>query len=149
MQGATFEESVEDWDAQITKLFHDWLRDCYSTYVLIYRKLTGSDWPIAKEECERRALRAPASNDDKSDTEDKENADSTAPTTTAKTAATEKKRPRAKKALASTSVQEVDGSDDDAKNVTWQKGCCSSRQTVLTAISRTHSAKSAENPRMR
>src|ERR1700722_6735945 len=41
------------------------------------------------------------------------------------------------------------GSDEDAKKVIWQYDCCFSLQTVLIAISRTHTAKRSENPRMR
>ena len=39
--------------------------------------------------------------------------------------------------------------DDDAKNVTSQYGCCSSRQMVLIAMRRTHTANKSENPRIR
>ena len=38
---------------------------------------------------------------------------------------------------------------EDAKNVTWQNGCCSSLQTVLIAMIRTETAKRAEKPKMR
>jgi len=42
-----------------------------------------------------------------------------------------------------------EGKEDEAKNVMWQYGCCSSLHTVLMEINRTHTKKRAENPKIR
>ena len=42
-----------------------------------------------------------------------------------------------------------EGSDDDAKKVTWQQGCCSSLQMVLVEMSRMQMVKRNENLKMR